>query len=60
MSMKKLREEIRILKLLKNPTKSLPRSSVITIDKSFVLPHLDQSDIIYDQPNNANLLDKTE
>ena len=39
--MKKLGEEIRILKLLKNPTKSLPRSSVITIDKSFVLPHLD-------------------
>ena len=58
--MKKLGEEIRILKLLKNPTKSLPRSSVITIDKSFVLPHLDYSDIIYDQPNNANLLDKNE
>ena len=58
--MKKLGEEIRILKLLKNPTKSLPRSSMITIDKSFVLPHLDYGDIIYDQPNNANLLDKTE
>ena len=58
--MKKLREEIRILKLLKNTTKSLPRSSVITIDKSFALPHLGYSDIIYDQPNNANLLDTTE
>ena len=30
----------------------LPRSSLSTIYKSFVRPHLDYSDVIYDQPNN--------
>ena len=30
----------------------LPRSSLLTIYKSFVRPHLDYGDIIYDQPNN--------
>ena len=30
----------------------LPRKSLITIYKSFVRPHLDYVDLIYDQPNN--------
>ena len=32
--------------------KVLPRESLITIYKSFVRPHIDYSDITYDQPNN--------
>ena len=32
---------------------SLPRSSLITICKSFVRPHLDCGDVIYDQPSNS-------
>ena len=39
---------------------SLPRSSLLTIYKSFVRPPLDYGDVIYDQPNNSNLSDKTE
>ena len=30
----------------------LPRHSLLTIYKSFIRPHLDYGDIIYDQPNN--------
>ena len=38
----------------------LPRSPQLTIYKSFVRPHLDYSDVIYDQPNNSCLSDKIE
>ena len=30
----------------------LPRESLVTIYKSFVRPHIDYGDIIYDQPSN--------
>ena len=38
----------------------LPRSSLLTIYKSFVRPHLDYGDVNYDQPNNSRLSDKIE
>ena len=38
----------------------LPPSSLQTIYKSFVRPHLDYADVIYDQPNNSCLSDKME
>ena len=38
----------------------LPRSSLLTIYRSFVGPHLDYGDVIYDQPNNFRLSDKIE
>ena len=38
----------------------LPRHSLITIYKSFVRPHLDYCDIIYDQPNNESFCNKIE
>ena len=38
----------------------LPRSSLPTIYKSFVRPHLDYGNVIYDQPNNSCLSDKIE
>ena len=38
----------------------LPRSSLRTIYKSFVGPHLDYGDVINDQPNNSRLSDKFE
>ena len=34
---------------------SLPRSSLLTIYKSFLRPHLDYGDVIYDQLNNSSL-----
>ena len=38
----------------------LPPSSLQTIYKSFVRPHLDYANVIYDQPNNSCLSDKME
>ena len=38
----------------------LPCSSLLTINKSFVKPHLDYCNVIYDQPNNSRLSDKIE
>ena len=39
---------------------SSPRSSLLIIYKSFVRPHLDYGDLIYDHPNNSSLSDKIE
>ena len=38
----------------------LPRSSLVTIYKMFVRPHLDYADIIYDRPNNKLFKSKLE
>ena len=39
---------------------NLPRNFLLTIYKSFIRPHLDYSDIIYDQPNNESFCTKIE
>ena len=36
----------------------LPRNTLLTIYKSFVRPHLDYGDIVYDQPNNQSFSNK--
>ena len=38
----------------------MPCNSLVTISKSFIRPHLDYSDVIYDQPNNDSFSDKIE
>ena len=38
----------------------LPHKSLLTIYKSFVRPHLDYRDIIYDNPENETLINKLE
>ena len=38
----------------------LPRHSLLTIYKSFISPHLDYGDIIYDQPINQAFINKLE
>ena len=38
----------------------LPRSALLTIYKSFIRPHLDYGDIIYDQAYNASFHQKIE
>ena len=38
----------------------IPRNSLLTIYKSFIRPHVDSGDIIYHQPNNGSLCQKTE
>ena len=38
----------------------LPRNAFLTISNSFVIPHLDHGDILYDKPNNKNFQNKLE
>ena len=38
----------------------LPRSSLLTVYKSFIRPHLDYGDVIYDQQNPSFLINKIE
>ena len=37
-----------------------PRKSLLTIYKSFIRPHLDYCDVVYDQPNNESFCTKIE
>ena len=46
--------------ILKKLSGFLPRHSLITLYKSFIQPHLDCTDIIYDQLNNLSLCNKIE
>ena len=39
---------------------TLPRNFPLAIYKSFIRPHLDYCDIIYDQPNNESFCTKIE
>ena len=48
---------IGVIKKLNN---TLPRKALLTLYKSFVRPHLDYGDIIYDQPNNESFCNKLE
>ena len=48
-------EGIGIIKKLQN---KLPRQGLLTIYKSFVRPHLDYGDNIYDHPNNESFCQK--
>ena len=55
---KKATKGITVIRKMNLP---LPGSSLLTIYKSFVRPHLDYGDVItYDQPNNSSLSDKIE
>ena len=46
--------------IIKKLQHTLPRQALLTIYKSFVRPHLDYGDIIYDQPNNESFNQKLE
>ena len=46
--------------LLRKLSTLLPRESLPTIYKSFIRPYLDYGDVIYDQPFNESLSNRTE
>ena len=48
----KIRKCNRIIGLVRRLFVTLPRNALLTIYKSFVRPHLDYGDILYDKPNN--------
>ena len=57
MILNKVNKTIELLRKLQN---ILPRSAQLTIYKSFIRPHLDYGDIIYDQAYNASFHQKLE
>ena len=56
----KIKKAMKIVGSIKKLSYILPRSSLITIYKSFVRPNLDYGDVIYDQPSNQTFSDKIE
>ena len=56
----KIKKTTKGINVIRKMNLSLPRPSLLTIYKSFVRPHLDYGDVIYDQPNNSSLSDKIE
>ena len=39
---------------------NVPRNALLTIHKSFIRPHLDNGDILYDNPKNEHFQNKLE
>ena len=54
----KIKKATKGINVIKKMNLTLPWSSLLTKYKSFVRPHLEYSDVIYDQVNNSNLSDK--
>ena len=51
----KINKTLKGVGLLRKLSSLLPQQSLLTIYKSFVIPHLDYGDVIYDQPLNESL-----
>ena len=56
----KISKTMKWIGIIKKLSNILPRQSLITIYKSFVRPHLDYGDLIYDQPNNESFCQQIE
>ena len=50
----------KLIGIIKKLSISFPRNALLRIYKSFIRPHLDYTDIIYDKPNNASFKTKIE
>ena len=58
--MGKMSKAMKGIGIIRKLNKALPQHSLTTIHKSFVRPHLDYGDIIFDQPNKESLNQKFE
>ena len=56
----KIKKCNKLIGLIRRRSVNLPRSALLTIYKSFIRPHLDYGDILYDKPNNENFQNKIE
>ena len=56
----KIKKCNKLIGLIKRLSVSLTRNALLTIYKSFIRPHLDYGDILYDKPNNENFQNKIE
>ena len=53
-------DEIRALRIIRKLDNILPRSALLTIYHSFIRPHLNYGDVIYDQTENESFSSKIE
>ena len=56
----KMKKCNKLIGLMKRLSINLPRNALLTIYKSFIRPHLDYGDILYDNPNSENFQSKLE
>ena len=56
----KISKANKVIGIIKRLLHILPIKSLSTICKSFIRPHLDYCDVIYDQPNNESFCTKIE
>ena len=56
----KMKKTMKGVNVIRKMNLLLPHSSLLTIYKSFVRPHLDYDDVIYDRPNDFRLSDIIE
>ena len=56
----KIQKTVIGINVIKSLNNILPRQALLSICKSFVRPHLDYGDVIYDQPNNESLCQTIE
>ena len=56
----KIKKCNKLIGLMKRLSVHLPQSALLTIYKSFIRPHLNYGDILYDKPNNENFQNKIE
>ena len=56
----KIKKCSRVIGLIRRLSVALPQNVLLTIYNSFVRPHLDYGDILYDKPNNENFQNKLE
>ena len=56
----KISKAMKGIGLIKRLYYYLPRMSLLTIYRSFIRPHLDYCDVIYDQPHNEHFCSKIE
>ena len=56
----KIKKAVISISLIRKLNVTLLRSSLLTIYRPFIRPHLDYGNMIYDQPNNNRLSEKIQ
>ena len=49
-----------LIGLIRRLSVNVPRNALLTIYKSFIRPHLDYGDILYNKPENENFQNKLQ
>ena len=50
----------KMIEVIKRLSVNLPHDALLRVYKSFIRPHLDNGDIIFDKPHNESFKNKTE